>query len=62
MIIARILVFTLLGLCVVSFAMFALTGDARYKRFGLVVLKWTVFAGLGFFAVLIATQLLQQAH
>lgn len=57
MIIARVLMFVLLGSCVLSFAMFALTADARYKRFGLTVLKWTVFAGLGFFAILFATQL-----
>ena len=58
MIVARILVFALLGLSVASFAMFALTADARYKRFGLVVLKWTVVAGLAFFAILLGSRLL----
>jgi hypothetical protein len=38
--------------------MFAATGQARYKRVGLVILKWTVFAALAFFAVLIAERVL----
>jgi len=37
----------------VFFALYAITGDIRYKRWGLVTLKWTVLAGLGFFGVLI---------
>ena len=37
----------------VSFAFYAGTGRARYRRFGLVVLKWTLLAAFGFFAVLI---------
>jgi len=36
----------------VSFALYAGTGQAKYKRFGLLLLKWTLFAGLGFFLVL----------
>jgi hypothetical protein len=35
------------------------TGQERFKRLGVIILKWTVFAALGFFAVLIATRLLQ---
>ncbi len=31
----------------------AATGQERYKRIGLMGLKWVVLAGLGFFAVLI---------
>lgn len=42
----------LLG-AVVSFIFYAGTGEARFKRYGLVILKWTLIAGLGFFAVLI---------
>ena len=38
----------------VSFAFYAGTGQPRYKRFGLVILKWTLLAAFGFFAVLIA--------
>jgi hypothetical protein len=41
----------------VSFAFYAGTGQARYKRFGLVVLKWTLIAAFGFFAVLIMERL-----
>ena len=36
----------------VSFAFYAGTGQAKYKRFGLVVMKWTLLAALGFFLVL----------
>jgi hypothetical protein len=42
----------LLGACV-SFAFFAATGDPRFKRYGLLTLKWTLIAAFGFFAVLI---------
>lgn len=41
----------------VSFAFYAGTGQARYKRFGLVVLKWTFIATAFFFAVLLITRL-----
>lgn len=41
----------------VSFAFYAGTGNPRYKRFGLVVLKWTLLAALGFFAVLFLERL-----
>jgi len=37
----------------VCFAFYAGTGQARFKQWGLVILKWTVLAGLGFFGVLI---------
>ncbi len=35
-----------------SFAMYVATGDARWRRRGIVIIKWTVIAGLGFFAVI----------
>lgn len=41
----------------VSFAFYTATGQDRYKRFGLVVLKWTLIAAFGFFAVLILERL-----
>lgn len=41
----------------VSFAFYAGTGEARFKRFGLVILKWTLIAAFGFFLVLILEQL-----
>ena len=42
----------LLG-AVVSFIFYAGTGEARFRRYGLIILKWTLIAGFGFFAVLI---------
>ena len=41
----------------VSFAFYAGTGQARFKRAGLVILKWTLIAAFGFFAVLILERL-----
>ena len=41
----------------VSFAFYAGTGQPRFKRFGLVVLKWTLIAAFGFFLVLFLEQL-----
>ncbi len=38
----------------VSFAFYAGTGQMKYRRFGWVLLKWTMLAAFGFFAVLIA--------
>ena len=43
--------------CGVLFVLYAATGQARYKTLGLMVLKWTLFAGFGFFAVLIFQRL-----
>ncbi len=37
----------------VSFVLYAGTGQVRFRRFGLTVLKWTLLAAFGFFAVLI---------
>lgn len=37
----------------VLFAFYAATSQVRYKRFGLIILKWTLIAAFGFFAVLI---------
>ena len=39
------------------FLAFAITGQTRYKNYGMIVLKWTLLAGFGFFAVLIAQRL-----
>lgn len=41
----------------VSFAFYAATGQPRFKHWGLVILKWTVLAAFGFFAVLILERL-----
>ena len=46
-------VFLLLMLAAgVSFAFYAGTGNPKYKRFGVVVLKWTILAAFAFFLVL----------
>jgi hypothetical protein len=47
---AMLLLLLAAGVC---FAFFAATGQPRFKRWGLAILKWTLFAALGFFAVLI---------
>ena len=53
MLLFRWTIFLLLIAAGGSFAFYAGTGQARFKQFGLVVLKWTILAGLGFFGVLI---------
>lgn len=37
----------------VCFVFYAGTGQVRFKRYGLVTLKWTLIAAFAFFAVLI---------
>jgi hypothetical protein len=53
MLLFRWAIFVLLIAAGVSFAFYAGTGQVRFRQFGLVILKWTVLAGLGFFGVLI---------
>jgi len=53
----RLLVLLLLLAAAVNFAIYAGTGNPRYKRLGVVILKWTLIAALGFFAVLVADRL-----
>lgn len=57
MLIARWVVMLLLLAAVVCFAMFIGTRDRRYLAWGLVIVKWTVLAGLAFFGVLILERL-----
>ncbi|HYP82206.1 hypothetical protein [Variovorax sp.] len=54
MLVFRWAIILLLLVAGVSFAFYAGTGQPRYRRFGWIVLKWTLLAALGFFAVLIA--------
>ncbi len=42
---------------VVCFMLFDVTGQAKFKRIGLVVLKWTLAAAFVFFGVLIFDRL-----
>ena len=57
MLLFRWLILLLLLGAAVSFAFYAGTGQPRFKRYGLLTLKWVLFAGLGFFAVLILERL-----
>ena len=47
-----LILFLLLG-AGASFAFYVATGQARFKRWGLMVLKWTLLAAAGFFLVLV---------
>lgn len=53
MLIFRWIVLLLLVAGLLCFAMFVGTGQARYRSWGLRIVKWTLVAALGFFAVLI---------
>jgi hypothetical protein len=53
MLIARTLVLLLLVAGVLCFAMYVATGQKRFQVLGVRIVKWTVIAGLAFFAVLI---------
>ena len=57
MMIARLLIGLLLFSAVVCFAFSVATGQPRWRRLGLVIMKWTLVAGLGFFGVLILERL-----
>ena len=52
MLVLRWAVLLLLLAAGVSFAFYAGTGDAKYKRFGVVIIKWTLLSALGFGLVL----------
>lgn len=53
MFLLRFVVFALLGTAALCVAFYLGTGQRRYLRWGVVILKWTVIAALAFFAVLI---------
>jgi hypothetical protein len=53
MLLFRWLILLLLLGAIVCFVFFAGTGQQRFKRYGLVILKWTLIAAFGFFGVLI---------
>ncbi|MBW0171196.1 MAG: hypothetical protein ACT6SF_02510 [Hydrogenophaga sp.] len=42
----------------VCFAFYIGTGQPRFRTWGIVILKWTVIAALGFFGVLVLERLL----
>lgn len=57
MLVFRWIVLLLLVAGILCFAMYIGTGDVRWRGRGLVIVKWTVLAGLAFFAVLILERL-----
>ncbi|MDR7150207.1 hypothetical protein J2W49_002165 [Hydrogenophaga palleronii] len=57
MLLFRVTVFLLLIAAGVCFAFYMGTGQAKFRQWGLVILKWTVIAALGFFGVLILERL-----
>ncbi len=57
MLIARAIFGVLLVAGVLCFAMYAGTGQTRWRNLGWRIVKWTLVAGLGFFAVLILERL-----
>jgi hypothetical protein len=58
MLLFRFAIFFLLLAAGVCFAFYVGTSDVRYRRWGLVILKWTLIAALGFFGVLILERVL----
>ncbi|RZJ06478.1 MAG: hypothetical protein EOP39_19080 [Rubrivivax sp.] len=57
MLIARLLIGLLLFSAVLCFAVSIATGQRRWRRMGIVIMKWTLVAGLAFFGVLILERL-----
>jgi len=57
MLIFRWVVLLLLAAGLVCMAMYVGTGQARYRTLAIRIVKWTLIAGLGFFAVLILERL-----
>ena len=58
----RVFVLLLLLVSAGAFACFAVTGQERFKHFGLVVLKWTLVGAFVFFGVLILERIALPAH
>jgi hypothetical protein len=57
MLLFRWTILLLLLVAVVCFVFYIGTGQQRYRSWGLKVLKWTMLAAFGFFAVLILERL-----
>lgn len=57
MLIFRTLMFLLLGSSVLCFAFYIGTGQVRFRRWGLIILKWTVVSALVFFGGLILSRM-----
>lgn len=57
MVFFRAAMFILLGGAALCFALYLATGRMHFRRWGVASFKWTVIAGLAFFAVLIFEEL-----
>jgi hypothetical protein len=57
MLVFRLVFGVLLVAGILCFAAYVATGQAVWRRRGLVIVTWTVLAALGFFAVLILERL-----
>ncbi len=57
MLLFRLVFGLLLVAGVLCFAMYIGTNQAQWRRRGILIVKWTVIAALGFFAVLILERL-----
>jgi hypothetical protein len=57
MLIIRTVVLLLMVAGVLCFAMYIGTGQLRWRAYGIRIVKWTVLAGLAFFAVLLLERL-----
>lgn len=57
MLFARWIVLLLLVSGLVCIGLYIATGQVRFRTLGIRVIRWTVVAGLGFFAVLILERL-----
>ena len=57
MLIFRLVFGLLLVAGLLSFAAYVATGQVVWRRRGIVIVKWTLIAALGFFAVLILQRL-----
>jgi uncharacterized membrane protein len=53
----RVIVFFLLVAGLLCLAMYVGTKQKKWRRMGLMLIKWTVIAALGFFAVLLLERL-----
>jgi hypothetical protein len=57
MLILRLVFGLLLAAGLISFAIYVATGNPFWRRRGLVIVKWTVIAGLGAAAVIVLEEL-----
>jgi len=54
----RWLILLCLVASIIAFVAYAVTGQQRFRRYGLITLKWTLFSAFVFFAVLIVERIL----